>query len=167
MRRFLTPLRAAIAVVGCFSSASGQVLNDPLQGSTIGTRENGAFVAGGWQVTNQYDTIYWHVPTLAHGSFEYNVSGLASASCPGGAGLRSELSHMYDYTFGSADVVYSPGYRDNPYKHFIRKQCEPGRVDTLEIVWAVAGGGFFEVDSGRSEERRVGKECRSRWPPST
>ena len=23
----------------------------------------------------------------------------------------------------------------------------------------------FEVDQGRSEERRVGKECRSRWSP--
>ena len=29
----------------------------------------------------------------------------------------------------------------------------------------VAGVSLLDVDPGRSEERRVGKECRSRWLP--
>ena len=38
-------------------------------------------------------------------------------------------------------------------------------VDALDIsclLWAYKGGG---TSSYRSEERRVGKECRSRWSP--
>src|SRR2546426_6775161 len=31
-----------------------------------------------------------------------------------------------------------------------------------ELAWVIAGG---ESGPGRSEERRVGKECRSRWSP--
>ena len=30
---------------------------------------------------------------------------------------------------------------------------------------AVGYGGIFKSTDGRSEERRVGKECRSRWSP--
>ena len=33
-------------------------------------------------------------------------------------------------------------------------------VDPVEIISRIT-----IVTSGRSEERRVGKECRSRWPP--
>ncbi len=128
-------------------AAHAQLLDDPLQGSTIGTREGGTFVVGGWQVTNQYDTIYWHIPMVAHGAFDFDVTGIGDA-CPGGAGSKNELSHMYDYTFGSADTVYSPGYRDNPYKHFIRKQCDAGKERTLEIVWAIPpSGNFIETDT--------------------
>ena len=51
------------------STSPGQVLTDTLQGSTSGTRSGGTFVAGGWRVDNEYDSIFWHVPTLAHGAF--------------------------------------------------------------------------------------------------
>src|SRR5256886_12912590 len=33
------------------------------------------------------------------------------------------------------------------------------------VIWQVSTGGALEVIDGRSEERRVGKECRSRWSP--
>ena len=33
------------------------------------------------------------------------------------------------------------------------------------IVLATGGGAIADADSRRSEERRVGKECRSRWSP--
>ena len=59
------------------------LLNDSLNGSTSGTRSGGTFVAGGWRVDNQYDSIFWHVPTVSHGAFEYNVKGLPANSCPG------------------------------------------------------------------------------------
>src|SRR5438034_11663767 len=45
---------------------------------------------------------------------------------------------------------------------------EPHTED--EIYYVISGRGFIQVDqesrpveAGRSEERRVGKECRSRW----
>ena len=35
----------------------------------------------------------------------------------------------------------------------------------LQIIQGVVRGKTFEITSARSEERRVGKECRSRWSP--
>src|SRR6478672_9584983 len=86
------------------------LLDDTLQGSTSGTRSGGTFVAGGWHVDNQYDSIFWHIPTVpSHGAFEYQIKGLSTA-CVGGLGGKNELSHMYDYTYNNADFQYSPGY---------------------------------------------------------
>src|SRR5947208_2000061 len=102
------------------SAARAQLLlNDSLQGATIGTRSGGTFVAGGWRVDNQYDSIYWHVSNTSHGAFEFDVVGLAT-TCPGGSfGSKNEISHMYDYTFNNADNQYAPGYRDDPYKQYL------------------------------------------------
>src|SRR5678815_4381743 len=113
-----TLVLASLATCTLTMSASAvQVLSDSLNGSTIGTRSGGSFVSGGWQVTNQYDSIYWHTGTYSKGAFEYDVRGIGSA-CVGGAGFKNELSHMYDYTFNNADNSYAPGYRDDPYKQF-------------------------------------------------
>ena len=38
------------------------------------------------------------------------------------------------------------------------------RMQTLDIP-NLSGLGMINLHSGRSEERRVGKECRSRWSP--
>ncbi len=114
------------------------VLDDPLQGSTKGTRSGGAFVAGGWKVTGAYDCIYWHVPTLTEGAVEWEVRGLQPNECRGGMEDKIELFHMYDHTFGDSDVNYNGGYRDNPYKHFVRKiGCVGGSVDAMELVWRI------------------------------
>ena len=40
-----------------------------------------------------------------------------------------------------------------------------GRIVNLSSVSAKRGGGIFGGAHYRSEERRVGKECRSRWSP--
>ena len=40
----------------------------------------------------------------------------------------------------------------------------PKSAYPLNHVWFTEAGHVFEVDD-RSEERRVGKECRSRWSP--
>src|SRR5688572_28880994 len=104
-----------VACAGIVETARGAiVLSDTLQGSTSGTRSGGSFVAGGWQVTNQYDSIYWHIGTYSKGAFQYNIIGVDSP-CSGGLAEKNELSHMYDYTFGNADNVYGGGYRDGPY----------------------------------------------------
>src|SRR5262249_36014937 len=88
-----------LPVFGILGAAptNAQVLSDPLQGSTIGTRSGGTFVAGGWRVDNEYDCIYWHVPNFAHGAFEFDVVGLPAGTCPGsGTNSKNEISHMYD-----------------------------------------------------------------------
>ena len=48
----------ALLILPCGAAEAALVLDEPLQGSTTGTRVGGAFVAGGWQVTGQTDTIY-------------------------------------------------------------------------------------------------------------
>ena len=37
--------------------------------------------------------------------------------------------------------------------------------DKLSELATEVGGKAYSCDATRSEERRVGKECRSRWPP--
>jgi hypothetical protein len=118
------------------------ILDDPLQGSTSGTREGGTFVPGGWKVVGKNDCIYWHIPTILHGAAEFDVRGLHPQECRPGMNDKSELFHMYDYTWHNSDVQYGdPGYRNNPYKHFVRKNgclaSYNNTVDAMEILWAV------------------------------
>jgi len=40
-----------------------------------------------------------------------------------------------------------------------------GFRNSLSYVWGTLFGAFIVLSSSRSEERRVGKECRSRWSP--
>ena len=48
----------------------------------------------------------------------------------------------------------------------IEKQHESGKMTARErIDMLLDKGTFVELDKLRSEERRVGKECRSRWSP--
>src|SRR5688572_16109222 len=130
-------------------NAQTLVLDDPLSGSTLGTRAGGSFVGGGWQVTGQHDAIYWHIPTLTRGAVEWDMRGLIPNDGRAGMEDKAELFHMYDYTFGNADEVYvegdGEGYRNNPYKHFVRK-IGPGVAafppnpspDALELVWQIS-----------------------------
>ncbi len=144
-RRLSALIPALAAVFGCtLLQAQTVILSDPLQGSTSGTRSGGSFVGGGWRVDNQYDSIYWHVAHTDHGSFEYDVLGLGTL-CPGGNGYIGELSHMYDHTFGNSDVAYDGGYRENPFKHFVRKQCNY-KDGQLEVLWKVVSD-YLENDS--------------------
>ena len=73
LRRIVVLGRAVVALSALLApllADAGLVLDDPLQGSTMGTRSGGVFVAGGWKVTGAFDCIYWHVPTLARGAVE-------------------------------------------------------------------------------------------------
>src|SRR4029078_8368380 len=53
---------------------------------------------------------------------------------------------MCDYTFGGGDLNYNGGYRDDPYKHFIRKQCYYPKDGMLEILWQILPN-YLEDDS--------------------
>jgi hypothetical protein len=140
----------ALALVGLLLAAGvvqaqQLVLDDALQGSTTGVRSGGSFVAGGWRVDGQYDSIYWHIPTVEQGAAEWELRGLQPGECRSELIDSTELFHMYDHTYASSDTNYNPGYRDNPYKHFVRKQgCIDIAPDRAKIVWKI-GEEFEEV----------------------
>src|SRR5256885_2986230 len=50
------------------------------------------------------------------------------------------------------------------YWEVIRTGCRSG-YRTLDLGRSFRNAGTFEFKRQRSEERRVGKECRSRWSP--
>ena len=60
-----------------------------------------------------------------------------------------------------ADIVAATGEYKVPFTSF----CTNGQLLTKEIVQACIDAKFSEIIFSRSEERRVGKECRSRWSP--
>ena len=165
------PHKASLCALGVLlelAAAGALVLDDPLQGSTTGTLSGGAFVAGGWQVTSSTDTIYWHVPTISHGAAEFDVKGLYPNECRAGMEDKVELFHMYDYTVGNADTVYNGGYRDDPFKHFIRKtDClDAGRVNSMEIVWQIIPN-FTEPDTAQlSWDPNTTYHFREEWATS-
>jgi len=138
------------ALAGPQAAQGALVLDDALQGATVGTRSGGAFVTGGWQVTGKDDAIYWHVPTVTRGAIEFDVRGLQPRERRPGMEDKSELFHMYDHTAGNADANYSGGYRENPFKHFIRKigALDAPKVDAMEVVWQVRPD-YVEPDTAR------------------
>jgi hypothetical protein len=140
----------AYALAGPQAAHGAPVLDDALEGSTIGTRSGGRFVAGGWQVTGKSDTIYWHVPTITRGAAEFDVRGLEPKERRAGMEDKTELFHMYDHAVGNADDNYSGGYRENPFKHFIRKigALDAAKVDAMEIVWQIRPN-YQEPDTAR------------------
>jgi len=157
---------ALSAIVAPLRAGAGLVLDDPLQGSTTGARSGGVFVAGGWKVTGAYDCIHWHVPTITEGAVEWEVRGLRPGECRGGMEDKTEIFHMYDHEFGDSDVNYNGGYRENPYKHFVRKiGCAGGAVDAMELVWKI-GDGFTEPDTQvLSWDPAVTYRFREEWGP--
>jgi hypothetical protein len=141
----LLSVAALLAFAVVASPLSAQLLlDDPLQGSTSGVRDGGAFVSGGWQVTTDYDSIFWHLPhTVSKGAAEFYVTGVGSTYPH-----KTEYFHMYDYNFGNSDYAYTGGYRDNPYKHFLRKTGtdDPARNGSCEIVYAITPN-YYELDT--------------------
>jgi len=148
-------------------SQAALVLDDPLQGATLGTRSGGAFVAGGWQVTTKDDTIYWHVPTITSGAAQFDVQGINPNELRTGMEDKTELFHMYDYSFGNADINYNGGYRENPFKHFIRKigGLDTAKVNAMEIVWQIQPN-YVEPDTAKlSWSSNTTYHFREEWGP--
>lgn len=144
------------------------VLDDTLRGSTLGTVSGGEFSTEGWRVTSTSDAIYWHVPTLRQGAVEFSVRGLRPNEDRAGFEDKSELFHMYDWTFDNADTNYG-GYRNNPFKHFIRKtgaaDTRPGKTDSLELVWQI-GSNYMEPDTSvLAWDPTVTYRFREEWGP--
>jgi hypothetical protein len=163
----LYTLTVLTALAGAAASRGALVLDDALQGATTGTRSGGAFVAGGWQVTNKDDTLYWHVPTIARGAAEFDVRGLRANERRAGMEDKTELFHMYDHTVGEADRNYTGGYRDNAFKHFIRKigALDAAKADAMEILWQIRPN-YEEPDTARLPwDANTTYRFREEWGP--
>src|SRR2546426_3137865 len=76
--------------------------------------------------------------------------GVELEMCPSTAGFKSWRAMSYN---PQTRAFYIP----------MNLNCEKGTFGPVEKV--VGKGGTGPVQRARSEERRVGKECRSRWSP--
>src|SRR5688572_17874003 len=86
---------AVLSLLLAAPAGAAVILDEPLQGSTTGTRSGGAFTGGGWKVTGKDDFILWHIPTVTHGAAEWHVKGLQAGECRAGMEDHAELFHMY------------------------------------------------------------------------
>src|SRR3712207_6258291 len=87
-----------------------------------------------------------------------------AASAPtDGRGYRRVLLKLSGEAFGGGSVGVDGGI-----VHSIAEQLAEVVHGGTQVAVVVGGGNFFrgaELAEARSEERRVGKECRSRWSP--
>ena len=61
--------------------------------------------------------------------------------------------------------MFIPLYDDNSLRN-VRFQYVTVTIIAINVaVWLITGTPAIMDEVGRSEERRVGKECRSRWSP--
>ena len=87
-------------------------------------------------------------------------------------GLVLGLGNNIDYEFEWAGLDFQSRidsfgieFREiQSVPHVVRSERELV-IAVLNRIYADGGGEFFLESLTRSEERRVGKECRSRWSP--
>src|SRR2546425_8346014 len=106
-------------------------------------------------------------------------SSAFSSARPGSGGPGATVSRVYlDYAgFSPVDprvvAVMRPfleGGVGNPgAPHSLgleaRASLDGARAKVARLIGGAPAGGIFTASATRSEERRVGKECRSRWSP--
>jgi len=78
--------------------------------------------------------------------------------------VSSSIQNVTDISKTHTDMSQSftvPGTSNNNqiFEHFYENAVD-GSLD-----YGLRRDGYIEIDLTRSEERRVGKECRSRWSP--
>ena len=80
--------------------------------------------------------------------------------CPAG----QEAAGIFTFDEDGPHVLKGEGLVGDVFdKWSIRKLV--GRTAVGHVRYSTAGGNDFDNVQPRSEERRVGKECRSRWSP--
>src|SRR3712207_7713758 len=75
---------------------------------------------------------------------------------------RRHTRYWHDW---SSDVCSSDLYPAAEGRQLLLEPQAPRPVQVVVRVGAEGDHGLGAGDAGRSEERRVGKECRSRWSP--
>src|SRR5258708_33396754 len=79
----------------------------------------------------------------------HNLQGLESIKCEHGVKRRADIERAENREYATANVEKRHGRTGA-----IMLICTPTHYKGCRVV-----------DDARSEERRVGKECRSRWSP--
>src|SRR5690606_41589228 len=81
-----------------------------------------------------------------------------------GAGLRAWGAQWWMQKGGAGQVVAAPSQPAAPAaKPAPKVRVEVASVDKVRLERTVSAVGTLRSRDSRSEERRVGKECRSRW----
>ena len=122
------------------------MMSDPLVDGTMGTPVGGSFGPSGWTTTDRADRIYWALPRLREGSFEFTVTGLTVDLMP----LNDhEIFAMYEGGYGIEHPIgYAPEFRNNAYKSMIRiyGAAEGDRFGKQKIMWGMCpfGAGYHD-----------------------
>src|SRR5688500_16253761 len=115
---------------------------DGLRGGTImGNAIGGSFGPDGWTITGADDRIWWAVPTLGSGYFEFTVANITLAVLP----LNDhEIAALYEAGHGITEPIrYSPEFRQNYFKSLLRiyGTAEAGREGQQKLMWGMCPGG--------------------------
>ncbi len=91
---------------------------------------------------------------------------------PAGAGCNLACDYCSILSREKLNAGSDPRMGDDVLEEYIRQYIEAQHIPRATIAWqggepTLMGLDFFRrsVELARSEERRVGKECRSRWSP--
>ena len=71
---------------------------------------------------------------------------------------------MSDVKVGILEVIMAFDFKKE-FKEFYKPKNKPEIVNVPKANYIAVRGKGNPNEEGRSEERRVGKECRSRWSP--
>src|SRR5256885_5801038 len=81
---------------------------------------------------------------------DYKVTGVQTCALPIYRDLFAYVGGMSSFLPGAQQAV---------------DEVFPDGKSNLKLLWFACGKDDRLVENARSEERRVGKECRSRWAP--
>ena len=105
------------------------------------------------------------------GNFRTVAERMEEAFSEGGDNLRGVGSTlegfgvnqpMYEFVL---DKAWETGLSDNEWIDRLADRRTGHRDATARALWHTLCDSVYTLPSQRSEERRVGKECRSRWSP--
>ena len=101
--------------------------------------------------------------TFALGNLDMQHRPLEFVHAYSAAQARELLKHEQEIAVILLDVVME---QDDAGLHLVRYIRETMKLADVRIILRTGQPGYApEIDAIRSEERRVGKECRSRWSP--
>jgi hypothetical protein len=125
-------LAAGLAVAtGGYSQAV--ILDDPLDGGTLGTAYGGAFGSGGWSKVSASDRIVWTLDEPVHnGSFEFDIAHMQLTGL-----AANKIVFLSGYTAGGENYHIRCGTN---YAQFKIKTHINGEINE-ETVWTPLDGG--------------------------
>ena len=108
--------------------------------------------------TSPLETIYSTLRELGYFKPDFiSVTYGAGGSLNGQTTI--DIAHSVKHTYGIESVAHLPGI--NFDKTEMKKILHDLKCAGIDNVLALRG----DINPNRSEERRVGKECRDRWAP--